>query len=311
MDIQNIAVKKIRILASVQPRDAIDEEVASGWAELLIEDPEFQMPAATAFQNPETQDVILSDGFTRLRAYMIAERHLMPVDVKEGDSEDAAWFAMFANGKHGRPLSQWERRAAIEKALSHRNRGEMTQEEIAKLFGVSLRTVATVASEHRKTGRNPQSPSENVQNCTSSVPTLSKGEKKERFSPEILEAIDKVGACLPNAKVAILNGSINKPEDELLAFAELDCETQVKLAQYFFSGGMSLKNALNTIAKRPTSDERPMREFLAYAQMHGTDQTFYFYDDTIEVFIGLLAQTPPEQITHTTTRQTVSVEDLI
>lgn len=290
-DIQNIAVKKLKILSSVQPRESIDQDTASGWAELLAEDPTFQFPPGVAFQNPRTHDIVLADGFTRQSAYVIAERTLMPIDVREGDEGDATWFALGANNKHGRPLSPLERHGAIEKALRHRNRAELTNKELARALGVSLRMVERTITVSKKAATKDR---------IDKMP-------KDKFSAEALAAIDKIGLCNEQAKIAILQGAIKKPDDELIAFAEYDCALQLKLAPFFFTAELTLANAINAIEKRPTAIDRPLEEYILYTMMRGVDQQFYFFSDTVEVHIGLLAQTPEASIVKPVKARAVTV----
>lgn len=282
-EIENVPVRKLKCLHNVQPREEIDGERVQAMAELLMEDPEFQFEPGKAFRNPRNGDLLVADGFTRRAAYEVAERHLMPMDIEEGDEGDASWYALSANARHGKPLTTSETHLAIGRALEHRNRKDMSQEQLAKMLGISARTIRRHVEEHRP------KPKKSVERGES--------EPKEKFSAEVIEAIDKIGECLPNAKIAILNGSIKKPEDELIAFAELDCETQTKLASYFFTADLSLKGAINAATKRPADVDSAIRDYINYTQLKGVGQTWYFFGDSVSVEICLLIETKEEAVT--------------
>lgn len=311
-DIVNTPLKKVKILQSVQPRDSIDQELVGEWAELLIADPSFQMPPGVAYQNPKTHEIVLSDAFHRHAAYVIAERTLFPLEIREGDAEDASLNALTANSKHGRQLNRFERSAAIQKFFAHSKRGDRSQADIADLFGVSVTTVERALAEGRKQGKIEHSRQSNIEKSPSnegnSTGGLSTREPKERFSAEVLEAINKIGECNQHAKTALLNGSIRKPDDELLSFSELDCPRQVQLAPYFLTADLSLKAAINAISKRPTDVDCRVRELIQYAQLKGVDQSFYYFEDSVEVTVTLLAQTPASEPVQKTLSAKAKVE---
>lgn len=296
-DIQNLPCKKLLIRQAVQPREELDDELVQSFAELLMEDPEFQFEPVVAFQTPRNGDLIVADGFHRVAGYKTAERTLIPVLVHEGDEGDASWYALTANSRHGKPLNRQETYDAVVKALDHRNRKELSFAQLGKLFGRAERTIYRINQEYRKAPEKKK------------TSESSEREQKEKFSPEVIEAIDKIGSCLPNAKVAILNGSIKKPEDELIAFAELDCETQTKLASYFFTHSMTLKGAMNAAAKRPSDIDAPMRDFIQYTQLRGVGQTWYFHGDTVSVEVTLLVETPEEEVTKPIKSKAISVPE--
>lgn len=279
MNIESIPVRQIKTLKSVQPRFETDQERVGDFAELLMENEDFEFPPLTIFRDAYGAN-ILADGFTRIGAYLIAERKLVACEVKDGDEAAASWYALGANMRHGTPLSRDEKRVVLYKALDHPNRGALTQDEIADMIGVSRSTVTRAIADRKVEARKEKAP------------------KKEKapYSAEAMAAIVKIGECNEAAKVGLLDGSIKKPEDELIAFAEYNCEQQLRLAPLFFLRDLTLKQAINLLAQRPTDPDVKMRDYLHYAMMRGTHQSWQFYDDSIEVTVNLLRETAPAEI---------------
>jgi hypothetical protein len=279
MNIESIPVGKIKVLTSVQPRETIDAERVGDFAALLEENPQFEFPPLDVFRDPKTGAIVLADGFTRHQAYEVTRRKLVPCDVHEGDKGAAEWHALFANIRHGAPLNREEHKAVIYRALDHPNRDGMTNAKIAELLGISERTLdrAILDRKHEKAKKT-------------------KPKDEAQFSPELLEAIERIGECNIRAKEGILNGSIKKREDELIRFSEFPCETQLRLAPFFLSTDFSLREAINLQQKRPTDPQVRMKEFLHYAMMVGISQEWMFYDDTVSVCITLLRETQPGEL---------------
>ncbi len=279
MNIESIPVRKIKKLKSVQPRFETDQERVGDFAELLMENDQFEFPPLIVFRNGG-DEVILADGFTRHGAYEVAERKLVACDVREGGELEASWFALSANMRHGTPLNRDEKRVVLYKALDHPNRGHMSIDELAHMLGVSARTVDRAIADRKVEARKEKAPKK----------------EKAAWSSEAMAAIVKIGECNEAAKVGLLDGSIKKPEDELIAFAEYNCEQQLRLAPLFFLRDLTLKQAINLLAQRPTDPDVKMRDYLHYAMMRGTHQSWTFFDDTIEVTVNLLRETQPQEI---------------
>jgi hypothetical protein len=280
MNIESIPVGKIKVFTTVQPREVIDAERVGDFVSLLEENPAFEFPPLDVFRDPKTGTIIVADGFTRHQAYDVSGRKRVPCNVHEGSKADAEWFALFANVRHGLPLSREERKAAIYRALDHPKRDDFKLPELAEMLGVSVSTIDRAISDRK------------IEKAKAKADKKTKPE----FSPELLEAIERIGECNIRAKEGILQGSIKKPEDELIRFSEFPCEQQLRLAPFFLSTDFTLREALNHLAKRPSDPQARMKEFLHYAMMVGISQEWMFYDDTIRVDITLLRETQPNEL---------------
>lgn len=279
MNIESIPVRDIKKLKAVQPRFEINSERVGDFADLLLQNDEFDFPPLTVFRDPLTGELVLADGFTRHGAYLVAERKRVPCDVLDGDEWAASWFALGANMTHGAPLTREERRVVLFKALDHPNRGERTNAQVAEMLGISLKTVERAITERNTENRDKKSKKE-----------------KLRFSDEALEAIEKIGQCNEGAKDALLSGTIKKPEDELIAYSELDCPEQLRLAPLFFSRGFNLRDSINLLANRPADAHDRLERFIDYTLMRGCAQAWQFHGDTVEVSITLMRETAPTEL---------------
>ncbi len=291
MNIESIPVRSIKKLAAVQPRFQIDSERVGDFAELLNETPEFDFPPLDVFRDPKTERLVLADGFTRHQAYLVADRARVACFVFEGDENAASWHALGANMRHGAPLTSEERKAAIYKALSHPNAADKTQEQIAQMLGVSTRTIGRAISDREQEKREKKAP-----------------KAKEGLSAEALEAINRIGHCSPGIKEAFLNGALKKPEDELIAYSELDCEQQARLAYAFLTLNMNLRTAQNVIRKRPQDPKQQVIDYLHYTRTMGESQSWTFFDDTMEMTITMLHE-PARELARETTPPSNGVEE--
>ena len=87
----------------------------------------------------------LADGFHRVAAHEAAGVEDVLAEVRQGTREDALWFALSANKRHGLPMSNADKQRAVKLALAARP-GEGDR-AIAAHVGVSHHTVARVRGE--------------------------------------------------------------------------------------------------------------------------------------------------------------------
>ena len=140
MPAMNLKLAEITLDPEVQVRTAVDEDTVAAYAEALGAKEKF--PPLLVFTDSER--FLLADGFHRYEAAKRAGVKKFACEVRQGNKADAAWAALSANAKHGRPLTTAEKAAAITRALVLRPK--TSDRAIAKLLGVSHSTVA----EHRR-----------------------------------------------------------------------------------------------------------------------------------------------------------------
>ncbi|MBL1078825.1 winged helix-turn-helix transcriptional regulator [Nocardia sp. 2] len=93
------------------------------------------------------------DGNLRLRAAIAVGRTTIPVHFFDGSAADAFALAVYANVRHGIPLSLAERKTAAERLLL--THPEWSDRSIAATSGLSHKTVS--AQRRRASGENAQS----------------------------------------------------------------------------------------------------------------------------------------------------------
>lgn len=123
---------------AAQCRAAIDERLVEEYVAAMLAGAEF--PPITVFRT-ETGD-ILSDGVHRVRAARALGTTELAADIRRGTVEDALWFALGANGKHGARLTETDRQHAIR--LAAETWPEKTQQEIAAQVGVDRSYVSKI-----------------------------------------------------------------------------------------------------------------------------------------------------------------------
>lgn len=93
---------------------------------------------------------LLADGFHRVAAAKRLGRESIKAEVKQGGREDAMVYAASANTTHGVPLTQKERRAAVERLLKLTKK---SQRQIAREMGMAHPTVKEIADGLDVAGR--------------------------------------------------------------------------------------------------------------------------------------------------------------
>ena len=136
---QLLEIRKIRIDAGTQSRQAISEETVSDYCEFLEEG---DLPPVTVYF--DGLSYYLADGFHRVLAYKRAGREFIDATVKGGTVRDAVRFSLSANSSHGLRRSIEDKRKAVKTALDDPEWSEMSDREIAKMCAVSHTFVASM-----------------------------------------------------------------------------------------------------------------------------------------------------------------------
>ena len=133
-----INLKLIRIDGGTQPRESINMETVSDYAEGVKVGIEF--PPVIAFY--DGAEYWLADGFHRYHAHTKAGRASIQADVRQGSLDDAKLFASGANSDHGLRRSNADKRLAVLMALGVK--GDWSDNRIATHVGVSHTFVAEI-----------------------------------------------------------------------------------------------------------------------------------------------------------------------
>lgn len=164
-----VQIDAIRIDGGTQCRVVIDQPTVYQYVEAMKEGDEFPL-IETVFDGSTHW---LTDGFHRYHAMKLIG--IKQVDVKhtQGTQRDAQIAALFANSKHGKPLTNEDKRNKVKMALEIDGFDEKSDREIATLCGVSAPFVASI--------RNPKVKEKQDKNREKSI--KAKVEKDQECNP--------------------------------------------------------------------------------------------------------------------------------
>ena len=143
---KKVKIDAIRIDGGTQCRIVIDQPTVYGYRDSMKEGDEF----------PEIETVFdgsthwLTDGFHRYHAFKLLGLKEVMVDYKPGTLQDAQLQALKANSRHGKPLTNEDKRNKVEMALKIDGFDKKTSYEIAKICQVSQPFVASVRDPKAK-----------------------------------------------------------------------------------------------------------------------------------------------------------------
>lgn len=125
-----IKLADLEVDPTVNIRDKLDEETVQWYMEIFD-----QLPPVTAYRL--NGRILLADGFHRWSAAERLNLEEIEADVREGTEQDAWEFAVMANWRHGKNLSQCEH----DKAIARLRMIHGTNQAVADLLGVGETTV--------------------------------------------------------------------------------------------------------------------------------------------------------------------------
>ncbi len=141
-----LKLTEIRCDANTQTRAALNETVVREYSESMLKGATF--PPLDVFFDGSAH--ILADGFHRHSAANRAGIPAFPCTVHQGTAEDALWFSLGCNAKHGQRRTAADKRRAIEIALT--KFPERTQEQLSNHVGCSQQYISMVQRELTRTG---------------------------------------------------------------------------------------------------------------------------------------------------------------
>jgi len=137
MNIKKINLKSIRIDGGTQSRVSINEDAVASYAEAMTEGA--TLPPVVVFR--DGADDWLADGFHRYHAHNRIGAVSIEADIRAGTLRDAVLYSVGANGKHGMPPSNADKRKAVLVLLNDAEWSAWSDREIAKLCHVSHQMV--------------------------------------------------------------------------------------------------------------------------------------------------------------------------
>jgi len=137
---KKIKIDAIRIDGGTQCRLVIDQPTVYSYLESMKEGDEFPL-METVFDG---STYWLTDGFHRYHAFKLLGIKEIEVKYKPGTLQDAQIEALKANSKHGKPLTNEDKRNKVEMALKIEGFDKKSNYEIAKICQVSQPFVAAI-----------------------------------------------------------------------------------------------------------------------------------------------------------------------
>lgn len=136
-----VALAAVAFDAGTQVRAAIDVGLVAEYAEAMTDGAMF--PPIVLFHDGNQH--YLADGFHRFMAAQRIDLREIDADVRPGTKDDALWFALGANRKNGKRLSDTDKRHAIVLALQ--TWPERSGREIAEQVGCANTYVSRIREE--------------------------------------------------------------------------------------------------------------------------------------------------------------------
>lgn len=141
----------IRLDGGTQTRDSINFAAVQDYADLIQAGAKF--PAIIVFY--DGKEYWLADGFHRHHAHKAAALEDIEADVRQGTKADAVWFSCGANGAHGLPRTNADKRRAVTTALASPRSKGLSAVQIAEHCMVSDSFVGKIKVESGFHGGNP------------------------------------------------------------------------------------------------------------------------------------------------------------
>jgi len=138
---RRVALADLRTDGGTQVREAMKDATVEEYAAALADGAAFP-PVVVFFDG---KDHWLADGFHRVAAHEAAGIVDVLAEVREGTREDALWFALSANKRHGLPMSNADKQRAVKLALA--SRPHKSDREIAATVGVHHNTVTKARAD--------------------------------------------------------------------------------------------------------------------------------------------------------------------
>ena len=152
-----VKMSALRADQKYQPREELNGEEVKNYAELLKDGHEF--PAPTVIDNHDSTYSLIS-GFHRFAAHKLNHSIDIDVEVLDLNPLEAVVEAIQSNSKHGLKYTNEDKHRCIKLILEFEDASKWSDNQIAKICGVSNHLVKKVREE---TGLSPKSDSVSIQ----------------------------------------------------------------------------------------------------------------------------------------------------
>lgn len=127
----SLPLELLLLESSIQPREGVTKSTVKEYAALYADGHEL----APIMVYQEGSDYWVADGFHRIAAARQAGLTGIPAEVRQGSKRDAILYAAGAN-KHGKPMSNEDKRRVVMRLLADAEWGTWSDREIAQHCGV-------------------------------------------------------------------------------------------------------------------------------------------------------------------------------
>lgn len=154
-----LSTSGIRTDGGTQSRDGLSEATIKEYTEKFLDGAQF--PALVVFY--DGAEYWLADGFHRIAAAQDAQIDLIECYVMQGTQRDAILFSVGANGRHGLPRTNDDKRRAVQTLLSDPEWSRWSNREIAKRCEVSPGLVDKMRNAELEKAQTSSLPTEGSQ----------------------------------------------------------------------------------------------------------------------------------------------------
>lgn len=207
---KKVDINSIRIDGGTQCRVVIDQPTVYNYLDAMKEGSEFPL-METIFDGTTHW---LTDGFHRYHAYKLLGIKEIEIKYETGTQRDAQIKALKANSKHGKPLTNEDKRNKVKMALEIDGFDKLTDADIAKHCEVSRPFVAAI--------RRPE------------VKEKQKKNVEKHYSEKANKSNEASNSITQLNKIASPSDGVAPDEDELRATElamQADQETLYKLLE--------------------------------------------------------------------------------
>lgn len=146
----SVKINQIRVDGGTQSRARLNERHVQHLVEVLSDHGKLD-PIDVIYDGA---DYWLWDGFHRLEAYRRARRSIIPTHVTPGTQRDAILKSCGANGRHGLPRTNADKRRAVTRLLEDEEWRAWPDSQLARAASVSREYVVRVRAELREQFQN-------------------------------------------------------------------------------------------------------------------------------------------------------------
>lgn len=220
---KTVKLDVICIDGGTQCRVVVDQPTVYNYVEAMKEGDQFP-PLETVYDGSTHW---LTDGFHRWHAYKLLGVKEVEIKYKPGTKEDAILAALRANSKHGKTLTNEDKRNKVLMALQINGYDQKSNYEIAKICELSQSFVASV--------RNPEAKERQNKNRQKAIEKKAGTTSPTSTSPTSTEPDPHAGEA---------------PDDDEIKAAELAHEADVEAMYKILESDDALKTAYEEIKRQ-------------------------------------------------------------